>query len=312
MKNNQEIEDVIETLKKENESNKAKKPNPENGFTLNTFFSSKKSSQNLTAINLQSKKISFENLNILVSLLKENKTVTSLNLSNTGLGSKSGKLIGDLLLKNQTIIKLNLSENSLECEGVIPIFRALHFNRVLQKLNLRCTHIRATGAIDAAQCLKQNVGLKSLILYDNWFSNEGAQVIAQALQFNNSLQYIDLGYCDSLKYPCIKTIEALEISLASNRSLYSFDVYNLTDPEEAKPYLQRTQKLLKHLESNRPENTEKARRAILEAFNLYNVNTVKSYFYPPRLIPIPCVAEVILEYAGCNERPVYTTNLKPD
>ncbi|KAL0205183.1 hypothetical protein P9112_000490 [Eukaryota sp. TZLM1-RC] len=177
---------------------------------------------NITALDLNFKRIGNEGVSAVARALDYNHTASSLYLRCNNIGKGAACALARALETNQTLINLDLQGNNIGDEGACALARALESNATLSTLNLWSNNIGKEGASAVARALESNATLASLNLSNNNIGREGACALARAVESNATLSTLNLWSNNIGKEGASAVARALE----SNATLASLNLSN--------------------------------------------------------------------------------------
>jgi len=204
-----------------------------------------------------------------------NNTITCMDLSSNSLNDHAGSYLARVLKRNNCVVKLELDNNLLGTKTCQAFGEALRINTSLTYLSLdsnpltdRWTHIN--GFNHLADALRVNSTLRSLNLWRTNIGPHAGSTLAQAMQANNTLLFVDVGYCGIDTEDIKLIVEKKDQNLASyegnERRRRDDDAAAIERDKKAyetKETLRKQKELAEWLESRRDQRAE-ARRATEE------------------------------------------------
>ncbi|CAF1357671.1 unnamed protein product [Didymodactylos carnosus] len=142
-------------------------------------------------LNLSSKKLSDNEIEVICDKLKTNQSLKELDLS-YNISDTSALLLSNALKTNRNLVRLNLSFNQISDEGVRSLSDALKQNHCLTILNLSSNQIGDDGVQLLSNALKENHSLMELNLSSNRITDAGARSLSNALKVNRNLTILHL------------------------------------------------------------------------------------------------------------------------
>ncbi|CAF1038140.1 unnamed protein product [Didymodactylos carnosus] len=168
-------------------------------------------------LNLSSKKLSDNEIEVICDKLKTNQSLKKLDLS-YNISDTSALLLSNALKTNRNLIRLNLSFNQISDEGVRSLSDALKENHCLTILNLSSNQIGDDGVQLLSNALKENQSLMELNLSSNRITDAGARSLSNALKVNRKLTILHLSTNQIGDDGALSLIDALK----QNESLIKF------------------------------------------------------------------------------------------
>ncbi len=183
-------------------------------------------------INLASRQLVDQDMNIVAEQAIIEKQCTELDLGSNYITSKGAWIIGNELHKSPIISRLYLSDNQLADDGTHHLALSVE-NSTLFVLGLSKNGIKDEGAQYLSEMLKRNHRLTVLGLEYNDITDRGVEKLSNALKYNNNLQRLLLA---GNKMMSDSSIDFFVDMLQYNRSLKKPDLRdcNLSDSAKAK------------------------------------------------------------------------------
>jgi len=120
-----------------------------------------------------------------------NKLMTEKRLSDQDVD-----LLVTILSRSVSLTSLDLRYNNLTDKAALSIARLIKDSPSLKELNVMCNDFTESGAELISEALHTSKTLRSLKMNGNKIGNRGGMYFAQALQINSKLRELDLGDCD--------------------------------------------------------------------------------------------------------------------
>ncbi|CAF1423792.1 unnamed protein product [Adineta steineri] len=170
-----------------------------------------------TTLEIDNKKVSSNDMKLIIFGLHENKHVKKLQIS-SGCHDIIENLV-DILHDNKTLTSLCLSGdvNNAECTAVT---HALIDNHHLKELSFRRSEITFAGCQAIAEMLKSNTTLTCLDVCRNKLYDDGIKIICEALMVSQTLNKLDI-YQTNMSS---KGIQYVARMLQMNHALTEIDI----------------------------------------------------------------------------------------
>jgi len=163
---------------------------------INLIYNAISTHKNLTTIDLQNTKFSYENFKLFMKSLKLNYSVKKLTINNCNIDDEAVILIANMLRNNNTIMELDLSHNYIQSKGLTAIGDALKKNSTLIQLDIMHNMFTYSAINTFLINLIDNNTLQILNIVTNSMNHDIIYSLPALLLKNNSLIEIHLfGQC---------------------------------------------------------------------------------------------------------------------
>lgn len=157
-------------------------------------------------------------------------------VNNCGLGIDGSTIIAQALKKGGVNLEvIAMARNRLENQGAIEIASALENMSNIKEVHLFQDVIRKDGMIPLLKALKGKK-LVTLDISDNFINEEAVEVFADFLESSESLENLNVSYCNIQEDDNERIVEALEKSKSKIQRI-GYNYNELLDSELAKRFL---------------------------------------------------------------------------
>lgn len=176
------------------------------------------------------------NISAIIKRLQDNdKDLTELNINSEKITLNEIKSLAAALAKNRFLKILDFSNNFIGSEGVQALAKSLETNKVLHSIYLRSNNAGDDGAKALAMALRKNSSLQNLYLGNNKISHVGVEAIANTLSFNSTLEILSFRNNEVGNEAC----KVLADNLAVNATLKTLNLANTGVTNNGAAYLLR-------------------------------------------------------------------------
>ena len=140
-------------------------------------------------------KITNENKNTFFSSRKTLEQLKKIELEFLDISESNSEALNQIFLKNKNIQSIKIANNkSLGASGIAGLSTGIEHNPKLLKIDLTSCDISDEGAISLSNSLFKNLEIKEIILEDNKIGEKGTKSIADKLIGKTSLKIINLSH----------------------------------------------------------------------------------------------------------------------
>ncbi|CAF2045134.1 unnamed protein product [Rotaria magnacalcarata] len=159
-------------------------------------------------VDLSSKKIGDQDMNVLCKKVIVDKKCGKLRLERNEISGEGAKILADRLYNNTSLVELNLSNNQISDIGTHDLAQALSIdNQTLEWLDLDSNNITDEGAGYLADMLKTNTTIQMLSLGSNAIGDRGVRQLTSTITPDNkTLQCLNLASNKLITDACINDL----------------------------------------------------------------------------------------------------------